>query len=169
MGEYEYRLRDRDGYCDEPDGGFDWWQLILIVMIALMMLGLFAGCKSTKYVTVPEYHTEYIVRSDTVAKVDSVTVRDSVFVYHNGDTMVINKVMYRDRVRNVYKTRTDTICKRDSIPYKVEVEKQLTKDEISDLALGNALRRAKWWFALALVLAVAYEMKKWWLKKKLGK
>ena len=151
MGEYEYRLRDRDGYCDEPDGGFDWWQLILIVMIALMMLGLFAGCKSTKYVTVPEYHTEYIVRSDTVAKVDSVTVRDSVFVYHNGDTIVINKVMYRDRVRNVYKTRTDTLLRRDSVNVPYPVEKQLTKAERRYLAVGKYACKA---LASMLVLAV---------------
>ena len=157
MGEYEYRLRDRDGYCDEPDGGFDWWQLILIVMIALMMLGLFAGCKSTKYVTVPEYHTEYIVRSDTVAKVDSVTVRDSVFVYHNGDTIVINKVMYRDRVRNVYKTRTDTLLRRDSVNVPYPVEKQLTKAERRYLAIGKYVCKAlAWVLVLAVLLLLAW-------------
>ena len=158
----------KDRFDDIDDVGIDWWQLAMVVMFILMAAGILASCK-TKYVTVPEYHKEYIVRSDTVARVDSVLLHDSVFVYNVGDTIVINKVMYRDRVKNVYKTRTDTILKRDSIPYKVEVEKQLTKDEISDLALGNALRRAKWWFALALVLAVAYEGAKCWLKKKLGK
>ena len=161
MGEYEYRLRDRDGYCDEPDGGFDWWQLILVVMIVLMMLGLFAGCKSTKYVTVPEYHTEYIVRSDTIAKVDSVVVKDSVFVYHNGDTMVVNKVMYRDRVRDVYKVRTDTILRRDSVTVPYPVEKKLTKAEQRYMAVGRYACKALAWvlvFAFLLLLA--------WLGKK---
>ena len=158
-------MQMKNRFDDIDDVGIDWWQLAIVAMFILMAAGILASCK-TKVVTVPEYHKEYIVRSDTVARVDSVLLHDSVFVYNVGDTIVVNKVMYRDRMRNVYKTRTDTICKRDSIPYKVE--KQLTKDEISDLALGNALRRAKWWFILALVLVVAYEGAKWWLKK-LGK
>ena len=161
MGEYEYRLRDRDGYCDEPDGGFDWLQLILVVMIVLMMLGLFAGCKSTKYVTVPEYHTEYIVRSDTIARADSVVIKDSVFVYHNGDTMVVNKVMYRDRVRDVYKVRTDTILRRDSVTVPYPVGKELTKAEQRYMTVGRYVCKALTWvlvFAFLLLLA--------WLGKK---
>ena len=118
----------KDRFDDIDDVGIDWWQLAMVVMFILMAAGILASCKTkTQIVTVPEYHKEYIVRSDTIARVDSVLLHDSVFVYHSGDTIVINKVAYRDRVRNVYKTRTDTIVKTDSVrvPYPVEhTEKQ---------------------------------------------
>ena len=118
----------KDRFDDIDDVGIDWWQLAMVVMFILMAAGILASCKTkTQIVTVPEYHKEYIVRSDTVARVDSVLLHDSVFVYNVGDTIVVNKVMYRDRVRNVYKTRTDTIVKTDSVrvPYPVEhTEKQ---------------------------------------------
>ena len=118
----------KDRFDDIDDVGIDWWQLAMVVMFILMAAGILASCKTkTQIVTVPEYHKEYIVRSDTIARVDSVLLHDSVFVYNVGDTIVINKVAYRDRVRNVYKTRTDTIVKTDSVrvPYPVEhTEKQ---------------------------------------------
>lgn len=111
----------KNRFDDIDDVGIDWWQLAIVAMFILMAVGILTSCK-TKIVAVPEYHKEYIVRSDTVARVDCVLLHDSVFVYNSGDTVVINKVMYRDRVRNVYKTRTDTICKTDSVrvPYPVE-------------------------------------------------
>lgn len=111
----------KNRFDDIDDVGIDWWQLAIVAMFILMAAGILTSCK-TKYITVPEYHKEYIVRSDTVARVDSVLLHDSVFVYNVGDTVVINKVAYRDRVRNVYKTRTDTILKTDSVrvPYPVE-------------------------------------------------
>lgn len=97
----------------------------------------FTGCKTKEYVKVPEYHTEYIVRSDTIAKMDSVYVKDSVYVYQNGDTVVISKIAYRDRYRNIYKGKTDTIIKRDSVSVPVPVERQLTKSEQRLMALGR--------------------------------
>ena len=162
MGEYEYNLRDRDGYCDEPNGGFDWWKLLVVFALGMMILGMLTGCKSTKYVSVPEYHTEYIVRSDTIAKVDSVVIKDSVFVYHNGDTMVINKVVYRDRVRNVYKTRTDTIIRRDSVSVPYPVERELTKAEQRYVAVGKYTCKAlAWVLVLAVLLLLAWLGKKY--------
>ncbi len=113
----------KNRFDDIDDVGIDWWQLAIVAMFILMAAGILTSCKTkTQIVTVPEYHKEYIVRSDTVARVDSVLLHDSVFVYNVGDTIVVNKVMYRDRVRNVYKTRTDTILKTDSVrvPYPVE-------------------------------------------------
>lgn len=131
----------KNRFDDIDDVGIDWWQLAIVAMFILMAVGILTSCK-TKYVTVPEYHKEYIVRSDTVARVDSVLLHDSVFVYNSGDTIVVNKVMYRDRVRNVYKTRTDTICKTDSVrvPYPVEqTGKQYTISGKTLALLGSFL------------------------------
>jgi len=82
--------------------------------ILLVSLLLFHGCR-TKYVSVPEYHERYVVKSDTLRLSDSIYVKDSVFVCRNGDTVTINKILYRDRYRNVYKTKIDTVLVRDSI------------------------------------------------------
>lgn len=91
------------------------WKWACIGLVVGVILLAFTGCKTKEYVKVPEYHTEYIVRSDTIAKMDSVYVKDSVYVYHKGDTVVISKIAYRDRYRNIYKVKLDTIIKRDSI------------------------------------------------------
>ena len=101
-----------------------------------MILLALAGCK-TKYISVPEYHTEYIVRSDTFAKVDSVVIKDSAFVYRNGDTVIVNKVAYRDRYHNIYKVKLDTVFKRDSVSVPYPVERTLTKSEQRLITLGR--------------------------------
>ena len=104
-----------------------WGRVIILLIVGLAVLAL-SGCR-TKYITVPEYHTEYIVRSDTVASVDSVLLHDSVFVYNVGDTIVVNKVAYRDRWRNVYKVRTDTLLRRDSVYIPTPTAQTLSKTD----------------------------------------
>ncbi len=136
--------------CNPGDG---WWKPLVFAVILAIVLMLMASCTTTRLVTVPEYHTEYIVRSDTIARVDSVTLHDSVYVYHYGDTVIVNKVAYRDRIRNVYKTRTDTILKHDSIPYRVEVEKDLTASDRRYIKLGKFFLYASALFVFALALA----------------
>ena len=156
MNDCYYICRDRDGYrLDTGGGGFDWLRLLLslaIAMVMLVVLQTLTSCK-TKYVSVPEYHKEYIVRSDTIAKVDSVVIKDSVFVYHSGDTVVMNKVLYRDRVRNVWKTRTDTLMRSDSVRVPYPVERELTRQEKRYLTIGNYTCQALQWVLAAAVIA----------------
>lgn len=130
--------------------------LILFFAVLLMLV----GCK-TKYVSVPEYHTEYIVKTDTFAKVDSVYLKDSVFVYHNGDTVIINKVAYRDRYHNLYKVRVDTIFKRDSISVPYPTERTLTKNEQRLMTLGRMFIAF-----LFLVIAAMFVGIYWYRNKK---
>lgn len=121
------------------------------LMIIFMILLMLAGCKTKEYISVPEYHTEYIVKTDTFAKLDSVYLKDSVFVYHNGDTVIINKIAYRDRYHNIYKVKCDTIIKTDSIPYPME--RQLTKNEQRLMDIGRAA--ILWVICLALLIVLA--------------
>ena len=145
----------KNRFDDIDDVGIDWWQLAMVVMFILMAAGILASCKTkTQIVTVPEYHKEYIVRSDTVARVDSVLLHDSVFVYNVGDTIVVNKVAYRDRVRNVYKTRTDTIVKTDSVRVPYPAEKQLTKAQQRYVTIGKCAIVAIAAFAILAMLAI---------------
>lgn len=135
---------DRDYYDDKLDDSVHSLKacgICFVGMVLLLLLSfLFGGC-STKVVTVPEIHTEYIVRTDSFVKKDSVLVKDSVYIREKGDTVWIEKfqTLYRDRWRET--VRTDTVVRNDSIPYRVEVEKPLTwwqrqKIEFGELAMA---------------------------------
>lgn len=98
-------------------------QACIIIMAIFVMSGIWS-CRSVKYVPVET------TKSDTVylnrVKLDSVYVRDSVFVDKAGDT--IREWRYRYIYK--YKDKTDTvyIAKTDSVqvPYPVEVVKYKT-------------------------------------------
>ena len=115
----------------------DWISTILTIIVGFLIVLLLGGCKTKEYIKVPEYHTEYVVRKDTVAKTDRVYVKDSVYVYQKGDTVVISKIAYRNRYRNIYKVKLDTIIKHDSVSVPVPVERQLTKSELRLMTLGR--------------------------------
>jgi hypothetical protein len=72
-------------------------------------------------VTVPEYHTDTLRLTRNIR--DSIYVHDSTYVREAGDTILIERwhTRWRDR------WRTDTIyqSKHDSIPYPVEVTKEV--------------------------------------------
>lgn len=119
-----------------------WYAVILI--FAGLVLG---GCK-TKYVSVPEVHMEYISRVDTTVRMDSVYLRDSVYVERKGDTLYVNKTAYRDRYHHIYKVKTDTILKRDSVNIAYPVEKEMSRSERLFVAMGK--------FFAALVIAMLF-------------
>lgn len=108
---------------------------IMMIMAALLL----ASCGSTKYVTVTEHHTDTL-RQVTV-RYDSVMVHDSIHITEKGDTVKIERwhTKWRDR------WHTDTIyqSRRDSVPYPVEVVKevpaQLTWWQQTRLHLANIL------------------------------
>lgn len=128
------------------------------LLVAVLLCALLSGCTTTKYVPVPEYHTDTL-RQVTVRH-DSVMVHDSIHVTEKGDTVRIERwhTQYRDRIVR------DTIyqSKRDSIPYPVEVIKEvpakLTWWQQTRLHLANIVL----W--LLLLLAVI-----WIGKKHLGR
>lgn len=100
----------------------------MVFLLGLILLGLFTSCK-TKYVIVPEYHTEYVYRTDSVEFRDSIYMRDSIYIIKSGDTITAykTKYVYKDRYRDV--VRVDSFIKTDSIrvPYPVEKEISLFK------------------------------------------
>lgn len=108
------------------------WYVVILIFAGLAL----GGCK-TKYVSVPEVHTEYISRVDTTVRMDSVYLRDSVYVERKGDTLYVNKTAYRDRYHHIYKVKTDTIWKRDSVNVAYPVEKEMSRGERIFVALGK--------------------------------
>jgi hypothetical protein len=127
----------------------------LTLLVAVLLCALFSGCTTTKYVPVPEYHTDTL-RQVTVRH-DSVMVHDSIHVSEKGNTVRIERwhTQYLDRIVR------DTVyqSKHDSIPYHVEVVKEvpakLTWWQQTRLHLANILL---WLLAL---LAVIYVGKKY--------
>ena len=117
--------------------------------IAIMVLaGLALGSCKTKYVSVPEIHTEYITMVDTTVIMDSVYQRDSVYVERKGDTLYVNKTLYRDRYHNIYKVKKATVVKRDSVNVAYPVEKEMSRSERLFVAMGK--------FSSALVIALLF-------------
>ena len=118
-----------------------------LLVIVLSMLCLI-GCKTVKFVPVPEYHTLYKTRVDTVQRWDSVYFRDSVYMASKGDTVYLTKTHWRERFRNIYHTKTDTIMLRDSIRVPYPVEKPLTKWQRWKMDAGG------WAMGVAAVLVI---------------
>ncbi len=130
----------------------------LAILIAALFVSFFSGCK-TKYISIPEYHTEYISRTDSFIRTDSVYVKDSVFVFQKGDTVYYNKVVFKDRFHDVYKVKIDTLVKNDTVSIPLPVVKELSRSEQRLIGIGK--------FAIAFVVfAVAAGAFVFWYRNK---
>lgn len=120
----------------------------IIILTAVAML---AGCRTTKYVTVPEHHTDTVLH--VKQQRDSVWLHDSVFVheYTKGDTIFRDRdrwhTHYVERltVDTFYQSRVDSVL----LPYEVvrEVPRELTRWQRARIHMGELL--------LALIAAAA--------------
>ncbi len=125
---------------------------IYLLGMVLTLLSL-TGCKTVKFVPVPEYHTLYKTRVDTVQRWDSVYCRDSVFTAAKGDSVFLTKTHWRERFRNVYHIKADTVMQCDSIRVPYPVEKPLTKWEQWKMDAGG------WAMGVAAVLVILVILK----------
>lgn len=136
-------------------------QLLIMVgafIAALLICALFGSCTTTKYVTVPEYHT------DTVRIVqhqrDSIYLSDSIYVSDFVRDDTVYKTIERWRTKYIERMSHDTLyqSKRDSIPYPVEVTKEvpakLTPWQQFRISLANIL------LYLILIVGIIYIGKK---------
>ncbi len=130
-----------------------WW------MVAVMAIVICCVSCKTKYVTVPDYHKEYINRTDTFLRSDTLFRLDSVVIRQQGDTTVIEKIRWQNRFVNVYKVKTDTIMKSDSIRVPYPVEKKLSKWQQFRLDFSG-------WAMLVLGLLVAGIGVAWAVRKR---
>ena len=101
--------------------------------LLFLLLLLSTSCR-TIYVDRPVKTIVHDTLKIVQAKTDSVFVKDSIFVYKNGDTVFIYK--YRDRYKD--KIVRDTIYKHslDSISYPVYIEKKV---EVKYIPLYNKI------------------------------
>ena len=124
-----------------------------LVFIGIIMFCL-CSCRTVKFVPVPEYHTLYKTRVDTVQRLDSVYFRDSVFIAAKGDTVYLTKTHWRERFRNVYHIKADTVMQRDSIPVPYPVEKPLTKWQQWKMDVGGWAMGVAAAFVILVILKV---------------
>lgn len=123
-----------------------------IVFLSLFLVGL-AATSCTKHVYVPVETT----KSDTVylnrVQLDSIYMRDSVFIEKSGDTIreFQYKYIYRfkDRIDTLYISKTDSI----QVPYPVEVVKYKTPQWC-------------WWALGVVILLIVPYIVKWITKLK---
>lgn len=112
-------------------------KVITIIAVAMLILSMFCRCTATKYIPVTEYRDRVVVKTDSFLKTDSVYVHDSVSVYIRGDTVFKDKYQLQYKDRYIIRNKSDTLIVRDSIPYKVEIEKQLSKTDRVFLNIGK--------------------------------
>lgn len=112
-------------------------KIITIIAVTMLVLSMFCRCTTTKYVPVTEYKDRVVVKTDSFLKTDSVYVHDSVSVYIRGDTVFKDKYQLRYKDRYIIRNKSDTLIVRDSIPYKVKTEKQLSKTDRAFLKIGK--------------------------------
>ncbi len=94
---------------------------ILIKLFLLFLFLAFTSCGKTVYVPVEKIKTEYINQHTR----DSVYLRDSIYFYHNGDTVKVEtfRTLYKDRLIK------DSVIIRDTIPFPYEVKVLEYKDK----------------------------------------
>lgn len=135
---------------------------ILFLFFVLITL---TGCKTVKFVPVPEYHTLYKTRVDTVQRWDSVrdvqwmTVRevDSAQLAALGiqikglkNALLIERNKLLQKISNEKTHKVDTVMQRDSIPVPYAVEKPLTKWQRWKMDMGG------WAIGVAAVLVILF-------------
>lgn len=92
-------------------------------------------------------------------KTDSVWVQDSISVLVRGDTVFKDKYSIKYRDRFVYRNKSDTVIVRDSIPYKVKTEKQLSKTDKAFLNIGKIASVCLFIGALAFLGWIYWKLK----------
>lgn len=92
---------------------------IAIISAILFLILVLSACAPAKVVT--EYRDRYITKTEL--RIDSVW-RDRLHTeYTRGDTVYIHDSVWVDRLHT--DVRTDTLTIRDSVPYAVEVVKEV--------------------------------------------
>ena len=136
--------------------------VLAAVLFIIAMSALLTGCR-TQYVSVPEYHTEYIVKHDSVTLRDSIWQHDSVYVERSGDTLLVEK--WRTKYRLVYRDvlRVDSFVKTDSVRVPYPVERKLNRWEQFKMDYGAV----SFGVSIAAIIAAIVALVLWLRKRSL--
>ena len=97
----------------------------LAFFIVFALCAMCSSCSTTKYIPVPEYHTDTLIQ--TMVLHDSIYINDSTVITEKGDTVTIEKWHTKYVQKEVHDTTY--IHKTDSVPkpYPVETIKEVEK------------------------------------------
>ena len=145
------------------------------IILGLLLCALFGSCTTTKYVPVPEVHEHWHHSTDTIHKTDSIIDRQTTTIREvDSATMARYGIQLKDMQRawlietnrlqrelsKLRQSHTDTIHERDSIPYPVEVTKEvpaeLTWWQQARLHLANVV-------LYLLLIILLWKIYKMWL------
>lgn len=127
-----------------------WNAVVTYAVAAAFIVALFlccAGCK-TQTVVVPEIRE--LVTHDTITRVDS--VYRAHYIREKGDTVFVTDTV----LKYAFKDKVQIVNKTDSVPYPVEIVKEVRKRNGYD-------RFVSWGFWVLVVLLLARVA--WWLFK----
>lgn len=147
-------------------------EVVIIVGVILVLLSL-TSCRSVRYVPVERVRTEYVNRTDTVTKTDSI-IHEKETIIREADSATLSKlglrlkenerallILQRELERQMsalQEHRTDTVIARDSVEVPVLVEKDLTWYQ------GVYITWFPWVLFVTIVLLI-FILKPWrWMK-----
>lgn len=142
----------------------------IALLLALTVCILLGSCTTTKYVTVPEVHEHWHHSTDTIHMTDSIIDRQTTTIREvDSATMARYGIQMKDMQRawlietnrlqrelsELRQTHNDTIHERDSIPYPVEVVKEVPAQPswwqrflmfVGGITSSLLIIVAVWWF-----------------------
>lgn len=128
-------------------------KLIIYAVLALLL----SACAPPKTITVTEYRDRVQIDTVTVDRDRVDSTYQAHYLYHHGDTVHQVDTIYKYRINYVDKMQMQYVTVKDSIPYPVEVVKEVRKRNVYDRFTSYGF----WIFAILLFCRVA-----WWAFKK---
>jgi len=113
--------------------------VVLGVVFAILAMVFCTSCRTIK--TVVEYRDREVIKTELQR--DSVYLHDSVYVSHRGDTVFVDR--WRTEYAYKYIARVDSFTRVDSIPYPVEV--------VREVRVRNGYDKFCSWFLWIVVVA----------------
>lgn len=127
-------------------------KLILYAVLSLML----AACAAPKTITVTEYRDRLQIDTVTVERDRVDSTYQAHYLYYHGDTVHQVDTIYKYRIKYVDKMQTQYVTVQDSIPYPVEVVKEVRKRNVYDRFTSYGF----WILAFLILTRVA-----WWIFK----
>lgn len=132
---------------------------VRVLILGLLSVVLFAGCTTTRYVSVPSVSIDSVYVDRWLR--DSIYLHDSVYVNQRvkGDTVFVDKVVAKYKYKDRWRYDTVSVVRVDSVRVPYPVEK--------DLGWWEKTRMYSFPVLVAMVAVLAFVVV--WLVKKLRK
>lgn len=133
-------------------------RIILAAILVALFLSVLSGCKSSQPIITPTTHESSVERTEL--RVDTFW-RDR---WHTekvkGDTLFIHDSVYLEKIK--YRDRVDSIFVRDSIPYPVEITKEVRVRNGYD----RFTARGFWIYTAIILAALIFIVVRWYIKRR---